>query len=184
MQKKTKKDNLIKQLFPIILFLLFVIIVITIFVQHQKGNIESRSSSTNDTTKTEIEIPLPEIEVERKSKVCSLNSPEELPLNWPSDLPVLDNTISIQSNCFSDNPSSFQTQIVVQEAYSYLTFALIQDIKILGWEFTTETPDLNPKSDSLSLEAKKDGRKLILQITKSEDINKKPATVLIFIEKY
>lgn len=155
MQKKRRKDNLIKQLLPVVLLLLFVVIVITVFVQHQKGNIESRSSSTNDTTKTEIEVPLPEIEVERKSKVCSLSSPEELPLNWPSDLPMLDNTVSIQSNCFSDNPSSFQTQIVVQEVYSYLTFGLIQDIKMLGWEFTTEIPDLNPKSDSLSLEAKK-----------------------------
>lgn len=184
MQKKTKKDNLIKQLLPVTLLLLFVVIVITVFVQYQKGNIESRSDSPNDTTKTEIEIPLPEIVVERKSQVCSLSSSEELPLNWPSDLPILDDTISIQSNCFLDNPSSFKTQIVVQEAYSYLAFALIQDIKMLGWEFITETPDMNPQSDSLSLEAKKDKRKLTLQITKSEDINKKPATILVFIEKY
>jgi len=184
MQKKNDKENLLKKLLPVILFVILAFFVVTVYSKNQGNNSQNSNESTNNLTKTEIDLPAPEINLERASESCLIGNPNELPQNWPSDLPIIENIISIESKCFDDNPSSFQARITVQEAYSYLAFALVQDIKLYGWNFTTETPGVNPESDSISMEAEKEDRILTLQMTKLDGVDDKPATLLIFTEKY
>lgn len=184
MQKKNDKENLLKKLLPVILFIILAFFVVTVYSKNQGNNSQNQNESTNNLTKTEIDIPAPEINLERASENCLIENPNELPSNWPSDLPIVENIISIESKCFDDNTSSFQVRITVQEAYSYLAFALIQDIKLYGWNFTTETPGVDPGSDSISMGAEKDGRTLTLQMTKLEGTDDKPEALLVFIEKY
>lgn len=184
--KQKDKQALFKKIAPVVLFLILVIFVIIVFSNYQDQNPQLQGTNSGDEglIKTEIDLPSEEINVERESDTCAVKDSTQLPDNWPNDLPAFETTLSLNSSCLSDSHSGFRVEMIVAEAYSYLTFGFIQDLKMMGWEFTTDTPDLEPKTNSVDLEAEKDNRRLTLKITKLDEINGQAATQIVMIESY
>lgn len=183
MSKKVDNTNILKKLLPVLLLVILLFFVVILFSQHQR-NKSPNSNLADNTTENEIKIPREDIKLERKSQTCVVDDPQQLPQNWPSDLPTLENVIAIESRCLDDTPTGSQVKITVREAYSYLAFALTQDLKMYGWNFATSTPGLDSVGSSANLEAEKDGRKLTLQMAALENSEAKPTTLITFTEKY
>lgn len=181
---KNNSSNLFKNIASVLVLLTLSAFALTIFLKNFDNSSDTASDGQQKAeTVTEIDVPVEEVEVSRKSEVCTITAPTELPENWPSDIPIPDAKTSVNSRCLQDNPRASEVEITVDEAYSYLAFAYIQDVKLYSWGFSGELPGLNPPEQGLELRATKGGRRLTL-VMKDSSSGEKPSTLIRLTEYY
>lgn len=179
--KKNNKKLSFDRVFPFILFIVLSFIVL-IFVLNLKNKEDIKQESSQGSL--EVDIPREEITLERKSQECVLESSDVLPLNWPNDLPNFDEHTKINSSCLENQPNRYIVELVIKEPYSYLTFAISQDIKMLGWDITNGPQELNPNPAGTIIEAKKESRLLHISFAPDNTSSDSPATLIVVEEIY
>jgi hypothetical protein len=137
------------------------------------------STLQDSLQRRDIVLPTQIVTVNRESETCQIRENTDYPANWPTDMPEILNIESIMSECNPNIPRTYKVTILSNEAYSYTTFSLKQDLKLLGWEFVSDEPPMNPISPITVLELQKDNRKLLVQVTDQSE-----KTEIVFIENY
>lgn len=179
---KSNKSKYIENILPVILFLILSSLVV-FFINHQKDLRETVVVQSDPEPLLETTLTYDDTTVKRDSIDCIVESPNKLPKNWPNDLPLFENQLTIESECSPNEYDNYIVIITYQESPSYLSFAFGQELKLNGWTDIKLTDLSDGKLEYTKISANKDDRQLFVELKGNSDTDGNTSTSITYRER-
>lgn len=138
--------------------------------------------NVNEAAITEQEQTMPT--PVRRSEVCSILAPDQLPANWPDDIPFYVNSTFTSVQCAPTESDSYEVRLTTTDDYDDVVSFFGSNVADQNWVISS-FEDTGPYGYTgyKIMNAQKEGRELIVDIRHSGDQLPQGTTEIIYRER-